>query len=76
MEPLFDEREAGSLGQAECLAGHPGLAIMQNPSDGRHCVEPRSIDGKDMCSFTKTTRERQADETSAQQNCAHAERCL
>jgi hypothetical protein len=35
-----------------------------------------AIDGKAMCSFTKTAREQQAGKTSAQQNCAHAERRL
>ena len=35
-----------------------------------------AIDGKAMRSFTKTTREEQADETAAQQNCAYAGRCL
>jgi hypothetical protein len=38
MKAFFDKREAGGLGQAERLAGHPGLAIVQYPGDRRRCV--------------------------------------
>ena len=56
------------------------LAIPALPSCKTHVtgdtVVIAATDGKAMGSFTKTTREQQADELDAQQNCAHAERCL
>jgi hypothetical protein len=39
MESFFDKRETRRLGQTERLAGHPGLAIVQNPDDRRHCAD-------------------------------------
>src|SRR5438270_12100224 len=38
MESFFDKRKAGGFGQSERLTGHPGLGVMQDPGDGRHCV--------------------------------------